>query len=160
MNDPFNDITFSRVDLDNENHCVQLIRLLDVYMSDEMGNGIAMEQSMARKIVGGLKNHPSYVGFFVQVGGQYAALANCNRNFSTFKARPLINIHDLIVHPDFRKMGIGKFLLDSIASFAREIDCCRINLEVRSDNLKAQKLYHKCGYHECFPSMFFWEKNL
>ena len=160
MNKPSDEITFVLVNLDNEEHCLQMIRLLDAYMSDEMGNGIAMPESLAPEIIRGLKGHPAYVGFFVLVGDQYAALANCNKNFSTFKARPLINIHDLIVHPDFRGMGIGKFLLDSIAVFAREIGCCRINLEVRSDNLKARKLYRKCGYGECFPSMLFWEKNL
>ncbi len=151
---------FLQVDLNNAEHCSQVIRLLDAYMQDEMGNGAPMPRELAPKIIDGLKEYPAYLGFFALVDGEYAALANCNNLFSTFKASPLINIHDFIVHPDFRGKGAGKFLLDSIAEFGKQNGYCRVNLEVRHDNVKAQKLYLKAGYAECAPPMYFWEKNL
>ena len=153
-------MTLLPVDLNKEEHRQQLIRLLNTYMQDEMGGGESMSETLAVKILDGLINYPGYLGFFVLVDEQFAALANCNRNFSTFKAKPLINIHDLIVHPDFRGKGAGTFLLNGIASYAEKTGCCRINLEVRNDNTKAQHLYKKCGFAECCPPMFFWEKNL
>lgn len=154
------DLRFLQVDIFNEEHSLQLIRLLDFYMQDEMGNSAPMPLELAPKIIEGLKKYPGYIGFFVIADGQFAALANCNKNFSTFKAMPLINIHDFIVHPDFRGKGVGRFLLDSISRFFLDHGYCRINLEVRYDNLKAQKLYKDAGYSECNPPMFFWERQL
>jgi len=149
-----------RVDLSNETHCAKLLDLLNAYMKDEMGIGQSMPTGLGPKIIEGLKKHPAYLGFFVLVEDQFAALANCNLNFSTWKARPLINIHDFIVAPEFRKQGIGLFLLKEIENYARENHCCKVNLEVRCDNTKAQKLYQKVGFTECNPPMFFWENLL
>jgi len=153
-------MVFLQVDLNNKLHEQQLIRLLDCYMQDEMGNGEPMTPDLGPLILDGLKQHPGYLGFFVVLDQKFAALANCNKNFSTFKARPLINIHDLIVHPDFRGRGVGTFLLDAIAAYGKENGYCRINLEVRQDNMKARNLYRKVGYGECDPCMFFWERVL
>ena len=152
--------SFLEVNLSDEKHCEQLIMLLDFYMKDEMGNGKPMQEELAPKIIEGLKNHVAYLGFFAIVDGDYVALANCNKNYSTFKAAPLINIHDFVVHPAYRGKGIGKLFLDSMAEYAKENGYCRINLEVRDDNINAQKLYKKSGYANCKPSMFFWEKKL
>ncbi|MHA7112441.1 N-acetyltransferase family protein [Sunxiuqinia elliptica] len=152
--------TFVPIDLTNETHEKQLLRLLDIYMQDEMGKGAPMNQNMAPKIMKGLRTYSGYLGFFAVADGEYAALANCNHDFSTFQAKPLINIHDFVVHPDFRGKGAGLFLLEGIAAFAREHGYCRINLEVRHDNVGARKLYQKAGYNDCEPRMYLWEKIL
>lgn len=152
--------TFVPIDLSDPVHRRELIRLLDTYMQDEMGNGSPMPKELAPKILEGLRNYPGYLGFFAVVDGQFAALANCNKNYSTFQAKPLINIHDFVVHPDFRGKGVGRFLLDALAAFAKKQGYCRINLEVRHDNASAQKLYCKAGYTECHEPMYFWEKLL
>jgi len=149
-----------QIDIHKEEHCQQLIRLLDAYMQDEMGSGVPMPEELVPRILDGLKSYAGYLGFFATVDGEYAALANCNKNFSTFKAKPLINIHDFIVHPGFRGKGVGLFLLDAIAEYGKQNGYCRVNLEVRNDNTKAQKLYKKAGYGECRPPMYFWEKQL
>ncbi len=154
------DYSFLQVDLNNEMHCKSLIYLLDIYMLDEMGNGKPMGKDMAPRIIEGLKDHKGYLGFFVLAEGSFVALANCNKNFSSFKAMPVINIHDFVVHPNYRGKGVGKFLLDSIDVFAEQNGYCKINLEVREDNSIAQKLYLKMGYNQCSPNMYFWEKNL
>ncbi len=154
------DFKFLCIDIQNPEHQKGVLYLLDAYMRDEMGMNAPMPKDLAPRIIDGLKAHEAYIAFIVLADGKYAALANCNKNFSTFKAKPLINIHDFVVHPDFRGNGVGKFLLDSIASFCKENDYCRINLEVRDDNVKAQNLYKKCGFEDCNPPMYFWEKNL
>jgi GNAT superfamily N-acetyltransferase len=152
--------SFVPIDLKNEEHRKQLIHLLDLYMQDDMGIGKPMPVKLVPRILEGLKSYPGYLGFFALVDGEYAALANCNSNFSTFKAKPLINIHDFVVHPDLRGKGVGEFLLNAIAGYGRQHGFCKVNLEVRNDNFNAQKLYRKAGYAECRPPMFFWEKNL
>ncbi|WP_159517611.1 GNAT family N-acetyltransferase [Sunxiuqinia indica] len=151
-------LSFVIVDLSKELHQKQLIRLLDSYMRDEMGNNAPMPEELAPKILDGLKNYSGYLGFFALIDGEFVALANCNQNFSTFKAKPLINIHDFVVHPDCRGKGVGKFLLDAIADYGKDNGFCRVNLEVRHDNEKAQRLYQKVGFNECQPPMYFLER--
>lgn len=149
---------FIPIDLNNPTHCNQIIHLLNDYMEDEMGESKSMPPELAPKIIEGLKNHSAYLGFFVCVDNEYVALANCNLNYSTWQAKPLINIHDFIVSPNHRKQGIGEFLLSKIENYANERDYCKLNLEVRIDNQKAQNLYKKGGYSECEPPMLFWQK--
>lgn len=148
-----------QVDLHNELHHKAVISLLNDYMLDEMGIGEAMPVQLGPRIIEGLKKHKAYMGFLVEIDDEFAALANCNLNFSTWKAKPLINIHDFIVSPRFRKRGVGLFLLKSIEDFAKENGYCRINLEVRHDNYKAQNLYKKAGFRECDPNNYFWENR-
>ena len=150
---------FVKVDLEKDEHQKALLNLMDMYMQDEMGTGRSMPKQLESKIIEGLKNHPAYLGFFVRLGNEYAALANCNLNFSTWQAKPLINIHDFVVSPDYRQKGIGQFLLKEIEKYAVKTGCCRINLEVRHDNVKAQNLYRKVGFTECEPPNYFWEKR-
>jgi ribosomal protein S18 acetylase RimI-like enzyme len=148
-----------QVDLQNPVHCKQVLHLLNDYMEDEMGIREPMPEGLGPKIIEGLKRHAAYMGFFVCIGDNFAGLANCNLNFSTWKASPLINIHDLIVSPGFRQQGVGLFLLKGIETYAEENGYCRINLEVRHDNIKAQNLYRKAGFKECEPNNFFWENR-
>jgi ribosomal protein S18 acetylase RimI-like enzyme len=149
-----------KVDLNNEEHCFALLSLLSDYMQDEMGIGEAMPVELGPKIINGLKKHPGYLGFLVNVNNEYAGLANCNLVFSTWKAKPIINIHDFTVSSKFRKKGVGQFLMNSIINYAEEHGYCRINLEVRHDNIKAQNLYRKTGFVECDPPNYFWENKL
>ncbi len=151
---------FVKVNLKDETHYQALVSLLNEYMKDEMGAGKPMSAELKADLIDGLKQHAAYAGFFASVGDEFIALANCNLNFSTWEAKPLINIHDFIVHPDHRGRGAGMFLLDKIAGYALQNGFCRINLEVRHDNIKAQKLYKKAGFHECSPPNYFWEKQL
>jgi ribosomal protein S18 acetylase RimI-like enzyme len=149
-----------QVDLKNAIHATQVIKLLNDYMSDPMGNNRPMDKRLAPKIISGLKSHSGFLGFFVTANDQFAGFANCNTNFSTFQAMPLINIHDFIVAPEYRNIGAGHFLLNGIVNYASENGYCRVNLEVREDNLTAKSLYKKLGFTDCVPRMMFWEKRI
>ncbi len=149
-----------QVDLQNPIHCDRVIKLLNDYMKDPMGNNRPMDKRMAPNIIAGLKSHSGFLGFFVLADDQYAGLANCNVNFSTFQALPLINIHDFIVAPEFRNIGAGSFLLRGILNYASKNGYCRVNLEVREDNLTAKSLYKKMGFSDCVPRMMFWERKI
>ena len=148
------------VNLQNPDHCNHFIKLLNDYMNDPMGNNRSMRKELAPRIISGLKKHTGFLGFFVMADDQFAGLANCNVNFSTFQAKPLINIHDLIVAPEFRGIGVGQFMLNGVISYASQNGYCRINLEVREDNISAKSLYKKLGFDDCVPKMMFWEKKL
>lgn len=154
------ELSILNVDLQNELHGKQVLKLLNDYMNDPMGNNSPMDKSIASQIISGLKAHSAFLGFFVLADDQFAGLANCNINFSTFQAKPLINIHDFIVAPKFRNLGAGSFLLRGIINYALENDYCRVNLEVREDNITAKLLYKKMGFSDCVPRMMFWERKI
>jgi ribosomal protein S18 acetylase RimI-like enzyme len=90
-------------------------------------------------------------------GEKVVGVAVCFEGFSTFAGRPLLNIHDLAVTADFREQGVGTQLLDAVAGRARELGCCRVTLEVDSENPGAKKLYERSGF---VMTQEFWKKEL
>ncbi len=57
-----------------------------------------------------------------------------------------IDIHNLAVHPAYRRRGIGGALLETVVEEARRQGVSRVTLEVRKSNETAQKLYHALGF--------------
>ncbi len=145
------------IDLSDNDHINALLSLMNDYMFDDMGLKSQLPSVLGEKIIEGLKRQNNYTGFLLKSKDKYVALANCFIGFSTFKAKQLINIHDFVVTPDFRKKGAGKSLLEFIKSYSKEKDFCKVTLEVRDDNYKAQRLYKNTGFEDCKPPMYFWE---
>jgi ribosomal protein S18 acetylase RimI-like enzyme len=56
-------------------------------------------------------------------------------------------VDDLYVRPQFRRLGIGRRLLDAVTSECRSRGCRSLQVEVASDNLPALALYAACGVH-------------
>ena len=75
-----------------------------------------------------------------------AGVATAFPGFSTFAARPLLSIHDLAVLSPFRRQGIGQALLAALEQIAMELGCCKLTLEVLSNNQVAQGAYRKSGF--------------
>jgi ribosomal-protein-alanine N-acetyltransferase len=57
-----------------------------------------------------------------------------------------IDVHNLAVHREFRRRGIGRLLLQQVVMEARCRSSNRITLEVRQSNVAAQKLYESLGF--------------
>jgi len=56
------------------------------------------------------------------------------------------DIHNLAVHPAYRRQGIGRSLLQGVIEEARQSGSTRVTLEVRKSNEAAQRLYHSLGF--------------
>jgi ribosomal protein S18 acetylase RimI-like enzyme len=123
-----------------------------------MGGQGKLGEKLASEIIEGLLHQPNYLFFLATYNGEIAGFANCFVNFSTFKAKPLINIHDFSVSPSFRKMGIGEAMMAKIVDYAHIKGYAKVTLEVRHDNEKAQNLYKKFGFKDCTTPMYFWER--
>lgn len=54
---------------------------------------------------------------------------------------------NLAVHPDYRRRGIARVLLDNVIQELRIEGCRFFYLEVRSSNYAARKLYEKFGFN-------------
>ena len=57
-----------------------------------------------------------------------------------------VDIHNIAVHPDFRRHGIGRLLLEQVVATARRQDRVRVTLDVRFSNVPAQNLYRSFGF--------------
>lgn len=155
------EIEFEFCDFTNPDHLTRFAELINHYMLDPMGG---CEQPLTKlqqlRMVDGLCNHPKAFVLFLIFENDIAGLATCFENFSTFKAKPYINIHDIVVDSKYRGKGFGKMLMEEITNIANERKCCKVTLEVREDNFKAQTMYIDLGFGECKPRMHFWAKNL
>ena len=58
----------------------------------------------------------------------------------------MVHLLNLAVHPDFRRQGIARRLLDQIFSFARSDGKSYVFLEVRKSNDSAKRLYASVGF--------------
>jgi ribosomal protein S18 acetylase RimI-like enzyme len=55
-------------------------------------------------------------------------------------------INYLTVHPDHRRTGIGKRMVEEAEILLRAAGCPKINLQVRSTNTKVIEFYKKIGF--------------
>lgn len=135
-------------DLARADHQDWTIQLLKAYAMDAMGDGKPLSEATCRDLIPGLRQHPTTIIFLAFHGGVPAGLAICFRGFSTFAARPLINIHDYYVIPSHRGMGVGRCLMQEIERRARKMGCCKLTLEVQENNRRAQSVYHAAGFSQ------------
>lgn len=154
------DVKIIECDFNNKLHTRALVLLINHYISDKMGSSVPLNDDKESALIEGLKNHPSRLILLAVSEGTYAGLIVSFINFATFTAKPFINIHDIVVLDKYRNQGIGRKLLEEIHRLASELNCSKLTLEVREDNLSAQHLYKSMGYIECKPLMYFWEKTL
>jgi ribosomal protein S18 acetylase RimI-like enzyme len=142
-----------------------VVLLTDAYACDPMGGGAPLPLDVRDKLVEGLAATPGAFSLVARVDGEPAGIANCFTGFSTFAARPLVNVHDLGVLPGFRGRGVGHALLVAIENEAARRGACKVTLEVLSGNAPARALYEKFGFANyaldpATGSAQFWEKQL
>ena len=99
------------------------------------------------------------------VNQEPAGIAICFEGFSTFACKPLLNIHDFAVAPEFRGRGLAKKLMEKVEKVALALGCCKTTLEVLEGNTVAQAAYKACGFsgYELVQTMgnaMFWQKKL
>jgi len=159
------DIEVIRADYANPEHAGQIVELLDHYARDPMGGAQPLGDYARRHLVAQLAQRPDALTLLARVNGQFAGLTNCFIGFSTFAARPLMNVHDIAVLPAFRGLGVSQRLLAAVEDHARARRCCKITLEVLEGNAVAQASYRKFGFagYQLQPEAgraLFWQKKL
>lgn len=138
-------LTIVEADFQNPNHAEAIPLLINAYALDPMGGGEKLPDEVLSRVVPGLSAHPSSLVFLAYDGDRPIGIANCFVGFSTFAARPLVNVHDLAVIPEYRGEGVGERLLEEVERKATALNCCKLTLEVREDN-RARSLYQRFGF--------------
>ncbi len=139
-------IDVRRVDYQDHTQMAVLVRLLNAYAQDPMGGGEALPAESQARLSAALAAFPTALSFLAWVDGQAVGLLNAIEGFSTFAARPLLNVHDLAVLPAWRGRGVGRALLRAAEAEARRRGACKLTLEVLSGNTTAAALYASEGY--------------
>ena len=132
-------------DYSNKNHAKDLVSLLNVYANDPMGGSKSLSSFVNDNLVKELGKIPYTFSILCYVDGEPAEFANCFESFSTFKCKPIINIHDFAVKNNFRGNKLSQKILEKIEYIANQKKCCKITLEVLEGNKPAQHAYLKYG---------------
>lgn len=138
------------VDYAQPRHAAALLELLDLYARDPMGGGQPLTPQVRAGLVAAMAARPQVFSVlaFDGPGPQARAigLMNCVEGFSTFAARPLVNVHDVVVHPAWRGRGVARALFARAQTLARARGACKLTLEVLSGNQRALALYAALGF--------------
>lgn len=141
-----------RADYADPLHALALLRLLDAYARDPMGGGEPLSEYAKTHLVPALAARPQAFSVlaFAQTPGigdaRPVGLVNCIEGFSTFACRPLVNVHDVAVLPEYRGQRVAQQMLALVEEIARERGACKLTLEVLQGNAGAVKLYHRIGF--------------
>lgn len=154
-----------QADYKNPAQMNQICQLLNEYASEPMGGGVPIQPDRISQLKKGLGEFPLAFSLIVYDQENPIGLANCFFGFSTFAARKLINIHDLMVSKNFRGKGISQLLLKRIEEIGYENNCVKITLEVLENNEIAKNSYQKFGFTSYELSSetghaLFWQKSL
>ena len=152
---PVPGLRIERLDPLDARHAAALLALLDEYATDPTGGGTPLAEDAKARLPGVLAARAHYAGWLAWDGEHPVGLVNAFEGVSTFKARPLLNIHDLIVSAPFRRRGIARALLAAAERGARERGCCKLTLEVLEGNHAAISAYQASGFqaYELDPAM-------
>jgi ribosomal protein S18 acetylase RimI-like enzyme len=142
-----------------------IIELLNGYATDIMGGGVSLSDTVKANLVKELEKRDGIHTVIAFVDDLPAGLVISIEGFSTFACKPLLNIHDVFVSPNFRGRGIAKMMLKKVEEIALQIGCCKLTLEVLENNIVGKGLYHSVGFvpYELDPSKgraVFLEKKL
>jgi ribosomal protein S18 acetylase RimI-like enzyme len=133
-------------DFENEVHASSIVAILDSYASDPVGGAEPLSADVRRRLIPALRDHPTSLVLLALADGAAVGVAVCFIGISTFQARPLLNLHDLAVLPEWRGRGIGSSLLTAAERYAERHGYCKLTLEVQETNEPAVRLYRRFGF--------------
>lgn len=140
------DLNIFQAEFENNEHCDAIRRLLNEYALEPLEGGTGLAPEVLSELIPHLREQSSVLVLLARLEADIVGIAVCLWGFSTFAARPALNIHDLAVSGTCRGQGIGTALIDEVERRAREKDCARITLEVRAENGAARNLYARYGF--------------
>jgi ribosomal protein S18 acetylase RimI-like enzyme len=139
----------------NAQDALAIVLLLDAYASDPAGGGEGLSDFAKTHLVPALAARPQAYSVLAFEGNVPVGLVNCIEGFSTFKCRPLVNVHDVAVLASHRGQRIAERMLAEAERIARERGACKLTLEVLTGNTPAVKLYQRIGFegYQLDPAM-------
>lgn len=144
-----------RADYARPSDAAALVMLLDAYACDPAGGGEPLSDFVKANLARELAARPQAYSVLAFDGEQPVGLVNCIEGFSSFKCKPLVNVHDVAVLASHRGRGIAEAMLAEAERIAVGRGAVKMTLEVLSGNVPAVKLYRRIGYegYQLDPAM-------
>ncbi|SRR6266567_1300274 len=134
-------ITIRRATKADVGQILAFIRALAVYEREPD----AVRATEADLLEHGFGDNPFYTCLIAEQDDVPAGFALYFYDYSTWLGRPGLYLEDLFVLPEHRGAGIGKALLQRLATIALEKGCARMKWEVLDWNAPAIDFYHAMG---------------
>src|SRR5215470_14874599 len=129
------------VSRDEVSTLLSLIRALATY-EQKPHKVVSTEADLQRDLFG---PHPKFRALIAEWDGKPAGYASFFYFYSTYEGRAALFLEDLFVLEEFRKHGIGKSLLATVAKLALDEGCFGLRWEVLDWNRSAIEFYEKLG---------------
>mgnify|MGYP001208418098 FL=1 len=139
-------LVIRQADYENPADGAAIVALLDAYARDPMGGGEPLKAATKDTLVSELAKRPFALSILAFSDDEPVGLINAFEAFSTFKAAPILNLHDIAVLPHHRSKGIARKMMQKAEDIARERGCCKLTLEVLSGNATAITAYRNFGF--------------
>ena len=140
------DLTVRLANLDDPRDADAVLEMTRAYARDPMGGGKDLDEDVKSRLIGEMRSHPALFCVVAWEGETPVGIATCLVSFSTFRAKRLVNIHDLSVVPGMRGRGVSRRLLQAVEEHARAEGCAKVTLEVLGRNQLARDVYAKMGF--------------
>lgn len=122
---------------------------IDVYLEllKELDQDAILSLSQAKQLLANINSYPFYKIFVVDYNGQLAGtftLIICdNLGHGGLK---LAIVENVVVHPNFMRMGIGKYMMEEAAKVAKENNCYKLMLSSNEKRTDAHAFYDSLGF--------------
>ncbi|MCY7334682.1 MAG: GNAT family N-acetyltransferase [Chamaesiphon sp.] len=125
----------------------------DIDVIFELILGLAAYEQLSDRVTGNtelLRSHlfgdlPCAEAIVAEFDRQVVGFGLFFPTYSTFLTQPGIHLEDVFVQPEYRRQGIGKALMTSIAKIAHERGCGRLEWSVLEWNQNAIEFYQSLG---------------
>lgn len=115
--------------------------------------GLADYEKLTNKVTGNtelLRSHlfgdrPVAEAIVAELAGQTIGFALFFSTYSTFLTQPGLHLEDVFVLPEYRRQGVGKALMTTVAKIARDRGCGRLEWSVLDWNQNAIDFYQRFG---------------
>jgi ribosomal protein S18 acetylase RimI-like enzyme len=123
----------------------QLVELLGILFTQE--HELSPDPARQRRALELILADPSRARIYVaREDKKVIAMTALHFTTSTAEGGKVAGLEDCIVHPEHRRRGIGKALLEYVIAQARAEGALRVMLLTDGDNARAQALYRKMGF--------------
>lgn len=140
------DVTFRLADFASDADLAKVVALTDEYAQLEVAIGSALTPEVRDRLPAAMRAHPGLFAILAESeSGDAIGLATCVLSWSSFRAAPLVNIHDLVVTASARNQGLGARLLEAVRIESVARGAAGVTLEVWPGN-HAERLYVRSGY--------------
>jgi ribosomal protein S18 acetylase RimI-like enzyme len=152
-------------DLHNTKEANDILALLSHYAMDIMGGGEDLPAEVKQRLIPEFQKRNNILVLLAYDRDVAVGLSVSIEGFSTFYAKPLLNLHDFVVTKEYRGKGIAKLMLEKLESISSERGYCKLTLEVLEGNKRAQKIYTDFGFanytlDDEMGKAEFWHKKL